>query len=254
MTHAAERTGVGRELERSGYAVLPGRLRGQELASARDRLGSLLEGARWGESGFDGSRTKRVWAPLSLTRCLDAAALDPLVLGAVEDAVGAGAQFGNTCAVEVHPGQGAQVLHYEQGIYPLPRDRDVMVTALWALDDFTAVNGATRVVPGSHLRPAGRPDPGEAVPVEMPAGSVLLLSGRLYHGAGASAADRPRLGVVIDYLQPWLRPCEAHVLSADLAEVRQLPQRLQELLGFNQAGAYLGFINGRHPRDWLMNG
>jgi ectoine hydroxylase-related dioxygenase (phytanoyl-CoA dioxygenase family) len=57
----------------------------------------------------------------------------------------------------------------------------------------------------------------------MPAGSVLLLSGRLYHGAGANTTDRPRLGVVIDYLQPWLRPCEAHALSADLAEVRQLP-------------------------------
>jgi ectoine hydroxylase-related dioxygenase (phytanoyl-CoA dioxygenase family) len=87
----------------------------------------------------------------------------------------------------------------------------------------------------------------------MPAGSVLLFSGRLYHGAGANIADRPQLGVIIDYLQPWLRPCEAHALSADLAEVRQLPQRLQELLGFNQATSYLGFVTGRHPRDWLMN-
>jgi hypothetical protein len=34
---------------------------------------------------------------------------------------------------------------------------------------------------------------------------------------------------------------------------RQLSQRLQELLGFNQPTPYLGFINGRHPRDWLMN-
>jgi hypothetical protein len=42
-------------------------------------------------------------------------------------------------------------------------------------------------------------------------------------------------------------------ISADLAEVRQLPQRLQELLGFNQATSYLGFVNGRHPRDWLMD-
>jgi ectoine hydroxylase-related dioxygenase (phytanoyl-CoA dioxygenase family) len=246
-------SGIARELERYGYAVLPALISGPELASAREGLGALLETAGWGSSGFDGSRTKRVWAPLSVTRCLDAAALDPLVLAAADAAIGPGSQFGNTCAIQVHPGQGAQVLHYEQGVYPLPRDRDVMLTALWALDDFTAANGATRVVPGSHLRPAGRPDPGEAVPAEMPAGSVLLLSGRLYHGAGANATDRPRLGVVIDYLQPWLRPCEAHALSADLAEVRQLPQRLQELLGFNQATSYLGFINGRHPRDWLMS-
>ncbi len=198
MTQVAGRTDIAREIERSGYAVLPGRVGGQELAVAREGLGAspgeglgaLLEMAGWGFSGFDGARTKRVWAPLAVTRCLDGAALDPLVLAAVKDAIGPGAQFGNTCAIQVHHGQQAQVLHYEQGIYPLPRDRDVMVTALWALDDFTAANGATRIVPGSHLRPAGRPDPAEAIPAEMPAGSVLPFSGRLYHGAGANAAER----------------------------------------------------------------
>jgi ectoine hydroxylase-related dioxygenase (phytanoyl-CoA dioxygenase family) len=245
-------TEIARDLERTGYVVLPGRLSGQDLAAARAELSSLLDAADWGEAGFVGSRTKRVCAPLSVTRCMDPAALDPLVLAAVEDAIGPGAQFGNTSAIQVHPGQNAQVLHYEQGIYPLPRDRDVMLTALWAFDDFTAANGATRIVPGSHQRPKGKPDPAEAVPAEMPAGSVLLFSGRLYHGAGANTTGRPRLGVVIDYLQPWLRPCEAHTLSADLAEVRRLPQRLQELLGFNQPTPYLGFINGRHPRGWLM--
>ena len=253
MTQVAGRTDIAREIERAGYAVLPGRLGGQDLAAAREGLSALLETAGWGSSGFDGARTKRVWAPLAVTRCLDAAALDPLVLAAAEDAIGPGAQFGNTCAIEVHHGQQAQVLHYEQGIYPIPRDRDVMITALWALDDFTADNGATRIVPGSHLRPAGKPDTAEAIPAEMPAGSVLLFSGRLYHGADANTTVRPRLGVVIDYLQPWLRPCEAHTLSADLAEVRQLPQRLQELLGFNQASPYLGFVSGQHPRDWLLN-
>lgn len=134
---------------------------------------------------------------------------------------------------------------------PRPRDRDVMITALWALDDFTAANGATRVVPGSHRRLAGKPSSGEAVPVEMPAGSVLLFAGRLYHGAGANRTGRPRLGVVLEYAAPWLRPVEAHTLSVDPAEVRRLPQRLQELLGFNQASPYLGFVNGRHPREWL---
>ena len=249
MTDAS---GIARQLQRDGYAVIPGLLGQQAQAAARAELGALPDVAEWG-SGFDGTRTKRAWAPLAVTRCLDQAALAPLVLDAVEQAIGPGTQFGLTCAIQVHPGQQAQVLHYEQGIYPLPRDRDVMITALWALDDFTADNGATRIVPGSHLRPAGKPGAAEAVPAEMPAGSVLLLSGRLYHGAGANTTGRPRLGVVIDYVQPWLRPCEAHTLSASHAHVRQLPPRLQELLGFNQPTPYFGFINGRHPRDWLMN-
>jgi ectoine hydroxylase-related dioxygenase (phytanoyl-CoA dioxygenase family) len=249
MTDADE---ITRQLQRDGYAVIPGLLDEQALTSARAELGKLLDAAAWG-SGFDGTRTKRAWAPLAVTRCLDQAALAPVVLDAVEQVIGPGSQFGITCAIQVHPDQQTQVLHYDQGIYPLPRDRDVMITTMWALDDFTAANGATRIVPGSHLRPAGKPDPAETVPVEMPAGSVLLFCGRLYHGAGANITSRPRLGVVIDYVQPWLRPCEAHTLSASHAQVRQLPQRLQELLGFNQATPYLGFVNGQHPRDWLAD-
>jgi Phytanoyl-CoA dioxygenase (PhyH) len=244
--------GIARQIRDDGYAVVPGLMSQEAVTTAKAELGALLDDARWG-SGFDGSRTKRAWAPLAVTRCLDQAALAPFVLDAVEQAIGPGAQFGNTVAIQVHPGQQAQVLHYEQGIYPLPRDRDVMITALWALDDFTTANGATRIVPGSHLRPDGKPDAADAVPVEMPAGSVLLFSGRIYHGAGANTDTRPRLGVVVDYIQPWLRPCEAHTLSASHTEARQLPKRLQELLGFNQPTPYLGFINGRHPRDWLMN-
>ena len=249
----ADSAQIAGELERAGYVVLPGRMNKRDLAAARQELGGLLSAAEWG-SGFDGTRTKRVWALLAKTRCMDGAALDTLVLEAVEQAIGRGAQFSLTYATQVHPGQGAQVLHYEQGIYPLPRDRDLMLTAIWALDDFSVANGATLVVPGSHQHAIGKPGPDQAVPVEMPAGSVLLFSGRLYHGSGANTSTQPRLGVVIDYQQPWLRPCEAHTLSADSAQVRQLPQRLQELLGFNQASPYLGLIHGRHPREWLMDG
>jgi hypothetical protein len=251
-THMTDAGEITKQLQRDGYAVVPGLLGPSAVTAARAELGALLDVADWG-SGFDGTRTKRAWAPLAVTRCLDQAALAPVVLDTVEQVIGPGTQFGITVAIQVHPGQKAQVLHYDQGIYPLPRDRDVMITALWALDDFTADNGATRIVPGSHLRRAGKPDPAETIPAEMPAGSVLLFTGRLYHGAGANITSRSRLGVVIDYVQPWLRPCEAHTLSASHAQVRQLPQRLQELLGFNQATPYLGFIDGRHPREWLMN-
>jgi ectoine hydroxylase-related dioxygenase (phytanoyl-CoA dioxygenase family) len=248
MTNPAE---VTRQLERCGYVVIPNRMDDNDLAVAREEIGGLMATLGWG-TGFDGTRTKRIWALLAKTRCMDRAALDGLVLDVVDRVIGPGAQFSLTYATQVHPGQGAQVLHYEQGIYPLPRDRDVMLTAIWALDDFTASNGGTNVVPGSHQPTAGKPDPGQAVPVQMPAGSLLLFSGRLYHGAGANTSTRPRLGVVIDYQQPWLRPCEAHTLSSDPAKVRLLPQQLQELLGYNQPSPYLGFINGQHPREWLM--
>ena len=251
MAPMANSTEIARELERSGYAVIPDRMDDKDLAAAREELSALTSTAGWG-SGFDGDRTKRVFALLAKTRCMDRAALDSLVLDVVEQVIGPGAQFSMTFATQVHPGQGAQVLHYDQGIYPVPRDRDVLLTAIWALDEFTASNGATLVVPGSHQPATSKPGPGEAVPVEMPAGSVLIFSGRLYHGAGPNNATRPRLAVIIDYQQPWLRPCEAHTLSSEPAQVRLLPQRLQELLGYNQPSPYFGFIDGQQPRQWLM--
>jgi ectoine hydroxylase-related dioxygenase (phytanoyl-CoA dioxygenase family) len=234
----------------NGYVILPSHLDKAVLTKARAEIGELVAGADWG-SGFDGCRTRRVWALLSRTRCLDAAALDPLVLAVADRVLGPGSQFSLTQATQIHPGQTAQVLHYEQGIYPLPRDRDVMLTAIWALDDFSAANGATLVVPGSHQGHDRRPDMTESVSAEMPAGSVLVFLGRLWHAGGANVTNRPRLGVIIDYVQPWLRPCEAHTLSANLNEARDLPVRLQELLGFNQATPYLGYIAGEHPRAWL---
>jgi phytanoyl-CoA dioxygenase PhyH len=153
MTSPAE---VMRQIEMCGYVVVPGLLSQQILTTARDEISALLAAADWG-SGFDGSRTRRVWALLARTRCMDQAALNPLVLEVVEQVIGPGAQFSLTYATQVHPRQDAQTLHYEQGIYPLPRDRDVMVTAIWALDDFTARNGATLVIPRSHTHAEGKP-------------------------------------------------------------------------------------------------
>jgi len=85
--------------------------------------------------------------------------LDPLILDVVEHAIGRGAQFKPYLRHSGLPSPGAQVLHYEQRLCPLPRDRDVMLTAIWALDDFTASNGATQVVPGSHQLAEGKPGP-----------------------------------------------------------------------------------------------
>lgn len=174
-------TSESEHLDRHGYVVIPRHLDTQVLATAKAEISRLLESVDFG-SGFDGSRTRRVWALLAKTRCMDVAATDPLILDLVDAAIGPGSQFGLTQDTQIHPGETAQPLHFEQGIYPLPRDRDVMITTIWALDDFTAQNGATRIVPQSHHEADSRPT--TAIPVEMAAGSVLIFRGRLFHGGG----------------------------------------------------------------------
>ena len=116
-----------------------------------------------------------------------------------------------------------------------------------------AGSGATRFVPGSHRWGTGRTaTEEETTAAVMPAGSVLIYVGNLVHGGGANHTDRPRLGVILEYAASWLRPQENHVLAVPQEVVRELPERLQELLGYNIHPPFLGYVDGRHPRRVLQ--
>jgi ectoine hydroxylase-related dioxygenase (phytanoyl-CoA dioxygenase family) len=81
---------------------------------------------------------------------------------------------------------------------------------------------------------------------------VLFIAGSLYHGGGANRSDRPRLGVLLEYAAGWLRQQENHVLAVPQDVVRTLPERLQELLGYNIHPPFVGYVDGRHPRRVLQ--
>jgi ectoine hydroxylase-related dioxygenase (phytanoyl-CoA dioxygenase family) len=107
-------------------------------------------------------------------------------------------------------------------------------------------------VPGSHRwEPERRAGDDEAVTAEMPEGSVLFYRGSLIHGGGANRADRPRLGVILEFVVSWLRAQETNLLAVPPDVVAGLPERLQELLGYNIFPPFLGYVDGRHPRRTL---
>jgi ectoine hydroxylase-related dioxygenase (phytanoyl-CoA dioxygenase family) len=85
----------------------------------------------------------------------------------------------------------------------------------------------------------------------MPAGSAMFYLGTLVHGGGANDTDQPRLGVILEYVAAWLRPQENHCLAVPRSMVRELPERLQELLGYNIYPPFVGYVDGRHPRHVL---
>jgi ectoine hydroxylase-related dioxygenase (phytanoyl-CoA dioxygenase family) len=97
-----------------------------------------------------------------------------------------------------------------------------------------------------------RPEPDHAtVAVEAKAGSALVYLGNVWHGGGANTTDEIRLGVVLHYARSWRRPVENHVLVVPPDVARELPERLQELLGYNIADPFIGHVVGRHPRKLL---
>jgi ectoine hydroxylase-related dioxygenase (phytanoyl-CoA dioxygenase family) len=233
---------------RDGAFVLSGVIDRERLATLREALRPLITNAPLGTNSFDGFKTRRVFDPLARTRALDDLVLSPVVQRAIQDVLPAGYQLGMTVLSEVQPGEAAQKLHRDAAVYPLPADfPEVMVNTIWALDAFTPANGATVIVAGSHRDPSAR----DQEPAVMSPGSVLVYSGRLLHKAGPNSSAGPRLGLIAEHVVRWLRPADCHPLAVGPALAATLPAALQELLGFNQASDFFGFIAGQSPRDWL---
>ena len=239
-------------LDREGYAVVEGLLDAQALETARSQVAAALQKTPFGRDDFEGRRTKRVYALFAKLRALDGPATHPLVL-AVLDRVLGHYQLNAPAAIEIGPGERAQPLHTDDAIYPLPRPHpEIVMSVMWPLVDFTEANGATCVVPGSH-RVGARPEPDRAIPISLRAGSALFYLGSLWHGGGANLTDCPRTGVVLNYAASWLRPIETHLLAVPPAQATGLPERVQELLGYNLRPPFMGYVDGVHPRKLLQN-
>lgn len=256
-TVAADQTLLSRvlaDLDRDGYAVVESLLSADEAAAVRTGLREVLDSTPTGRNDFEGYKTRRIYALFAKTRAFDALAIHPLLLGVLDGVLGPSYQLSAPTGIEIGPGEKAQVLHTDDGIYPLPRPHpEVVLNSMWALDDFTEANGATRVVPGSHKWTDRRPTEDETVKVTMPAGSVLFISGNLWHGGGANTTERTRLGVLLEYAAGWLRPQENHVIAVPPKVVRTLEPRLQELLGYGIHPPFVGYVDGRHPRRALSS-
>ncbi|MDJ0362586.1 phytanoyl-CoA dioxygenase family protein [Rhodococcus sp. H29-C3] len=162
------------------------------------------------------------------------------------------------------PGGTAQYLHRDEAVWvhvPKPRPT-LQLASVVALRDFTAENGATRVIPGSHLwDPQRQPTDAEAIPAVMKAGSGIIYLGSTIHAAGANTtADQWRRGLHISYCVGWLRTEENQVLSIPMEQVRALPRESQNLLGFGvhdavaQRGGYLGTVDLSDPVELIAAG
>lgn len=245
---------VVERLHTDGYVVVPDRIRSDRLEEIRESVAAVVESADRGSNSFVGYHTRRAYCLLAKTRVLDDVALDPVVMGAAKEVLGP-LQLGASVAISLLPGETAQTLHTDQSIYPVEPTKPVIVNTMWAIDRFSAANGATRVVPGSHRDQAGGASTDQSsVPVvsaEMEAGSVLIYLGNLRHGGGANTTTRARLGVVVEYVAGWLRPQENLGLCYPPGAVEAMSPELQELLGYNLYPPFLGYVDGRHPREWL---
>jgi ectoine hydroxylase-related dioxygenase (phytanoyl-CoA dioxygenase family) len=236
-------------LDRDGYVVVNNLIPSDECeriaASVDPALGPM------GRNAFEGSNTQRVYSLLTKMRSCDQLIEHPRVLALLDRILMPNYLLSQVQAINIGPHEKAQFLHYDDGMYPVPRPRPALSAAtVWAITDFTDDNGATVVVPGSHRWDDDRKptDADEQLSVAMPAGSVVFFLGTLWHGGGANRThDQHRLAVTAQYCQPWLRPQEAFTLSTPRATARAVSENIQRMLGYSIHPPFLGMVDGMHP-------
>jgi fumagillin biosynthesis dioxygenase len=171
--------------------------------------------------------------------------LHPLVSAYVDELLDHDVSVSNFSANTALPGSRSMNAHNDQStVMPEPWTERWTMNAIWCLDDIDEHNGATRYLPGSHrfTRFSEVPDDPTAGmrSFEAPAGSVVLMDGRLWHTSGENtSADRERALLFAFYARSFLRHQNNwwRALSTDVR--RGLDPQLKEWMGLR--GGNMGY-------------
>lgn len=242
------------DVDRDGYTIIEDVFDAETVAEVRRDVGPLFvhDGGR---NAFEGFRTRRLYSPIDDTWALDRFVEHPIALGLLDELFEPNYLLSQLQVIDIAPGEAAQALHPDDGFYRWPRPRPPLGAAtIIALDDFTADNGATVVVPGSHRWDDHAPTDDEvatAIPAVMPAGSMLFFLGTTWHGGGENRTGRSRMCVTAQYCAPWCRPQENFSLSVSRERVARSSEHVQRLLGYSIHPPFMGFVRGMHPKRLL---
>ena len=248
-------THVG-NVARDGYTILEDVIEPARVEALLGDLRSLEErfAVQPADNSFEGSRTIRIYNLLAFGKLYEEVPVHEHVLPIVERVLDPGCLVSSLSSISILPGETAQPIHADDQLIPVPKPHvPTVCNSMWALTDFTEANGATRVIPGSHLADTS-PDygsPYDSVAAEMPRGSVLVWHGSLWHGGGANTTDERRVGVAMNYCAGWIRQQENQQLGIPREIAAGFSPRLRKLCGFGIYSGLIGHINKRDPAEML---
>jgi hypothetical protein len=236
-----------------GYVIIPELVPRETMAAIKDEARPFL--AFDGRNEFEGHQTRRIYSVIEKTLACNPLVEHPLILSLLDRVLRPNYLLSQLQVIDIHPGEVAQPLHHDDGFYPLARPRPAISAAtIWAIDDFTAENGATLVLPMSHLwgeRTLDEVDRAALVPAVMPAGSVVFFLGTLWHGAGANRSRATRMAATAQYCEPWARQQENYSLAISRERARLCSETVQGMLGYSMLFPFIGFVDGRDPKRLL---
>ncbi|PRY08824.1 phytanoyl-CoA dioxygenase family protein [Kineococcus rhizosphaerae] len=256
-------------LERDGGVIVADLISPEVMDKIWNELSPYLEATPGGSGEFVGRQTRRTSGIMGKSPSSAALLTEPHLLGAAEKLLRSttryfvgdehhesegSVQLSATQAIYIGPGQKAQALHRDDMVHhrthPGPESQ---VQTLYAGTNYTAANGATMVVPGSHRWDDDRrPDPSEAVPAEMTRGSGLIHLGSVFHGGGTNITTaESRLAISVSICRGYLRQEENQFLAVPAEVAQSYPEQVQRLLGWNVNIPFCGWFEMGDPHVLL---
>ncbi|MGP1352731.1 MAG: phytanoyl-CoA dioxygenase family protein [Parasphingopyxis sp.] len=262
------------EFDETGYLIFENVLPPEEVDRQRAALQPWLDADVTGRNDFEGMKSNRVYAMLAKSPVFADLVTHPLALAFAEADLGKSCLLSACLAIKLQPGETVQPWHYDDSHLRVDRPRPSFgVSTFWAIDPMTEDNGATELLPGSHLWPedsiAGAnsaadfanteirdvdDDPAardDAIKAIMPSGSLMVTKGTLWHRGGANRSDAPRLIVTPQYCTGWARQLENMAMTMTPAQAATLPERARELIGYSIHPPFMGYVDGMHPKRVL---
>ena len=219
-----------KEVAEQGYTIVEDAIEPDLVDALNDDLLRLEEyfEVQPSPNSFEGHHTLRVYNLLAFGELYERIPVHEHVLPVVDGVLDPGCLISSLSSIAILPGETAQPIHADDQLIPLPKPHPPTVcNSMWALTDFTEANGATRLVPGSHLWDHS-PDygqPYDSIAAEMPKGSVLIWHGSLWHGGGANTTDERRVGIAMNYCAGYIRQQENQQLGLEPRDGRQASNR-----------------------------
>jgi ectoine hydroxylase-related dioxygenase (phytanoyl-CoA dioxygenase family) len=243
-------------IERDGYTIVERAIEPDLVEALHADLLRLERelAIRPADNDFEGRHTWRIYNLLVHGPLYERIPVHERVLPVVEGVLDDGCLISSLSSISIGPGETAQPIHADDQLIALDKPhRAIVCNTMWALTDFTEANGATRIVPGSHKADRS-PDygaPCDSLPAEMPAGSVLIWHGSLWHGGGANRTGERRVGVAMNYCAGFIRQQENQQLGIPREIAARFSKRLQRLVGYGVYRHLIGHIDKRDPIELL---
>lgn len=260
------------QYDRDGYIIFENVMSADDVAAYNEALAPHM--IHNGRNDFEGLHTNRVYALLAKSPLFGDMITHPLALAFAEAELGRSCLLSACLAIKLHPGETVQPWHTDDGTIKIPMPHPAYgVSAFWALDDTTEENGATEIIPRSHLWTEAEVDAlnepdayssntekdinhdpyahRDAIKATMPAGSLMIAKGTLLHRGGSNRSGAPRTIVTPQYCPGWARQLENMMAVTPKDVTMKLPKRVRELMGYCIEQPFMGYVDGVHPEKLL---